>query len=218
METINNNNNIPNQNNSKYQPQPNELFDLTPQPKEPENQLLNNQNFTDEPFLFFFIPFHIDVDFLCGCSLYIGIKLIAFILIFASLFGIYTTLTLPFHIFNTMFSLLITVLYLIAGFYLFKSTITFSYDDVKIGYFLYACLVIYDVFSFLLSYFLISVGIINPYGGTQFTVKKFVVSFVMGIFSEIIKIYLVWIIYCYMVHIKVGRINLVLLKLPKQHE
>ena len=115
METINNNNNIPNQNNSKYQSQPNELFDLTPQPKEPENQLLNNQNFTDEPFLFFLIPFHIDVDFLCGCSLYIGIKLIAFILIFASLFGIYTTLTLPFHIFNTMFSLLITVLYLIAG-------------------------------------------------------------------------------------------------------
>ena len=50
METINNNNNISNQNNSKYQSQPNELFDLTPQPKEPENQLLNNQNFTDEPY------------------------------------------------------------------------------------------------------------------------------------------------------------------------
>ena len=175
-----------------------------------QNNFTLNNNSLNEPFFFVFVPQKLDVDFLCGCSLQCGVKFISIIFLVGSVIGIISS-SMSEIMFDTIVSSVCSILYLVSGIFLFKSTLTFNYLDAKISYFFYAILTIYDIVTFLVECLLISLGIMNPFGDNSFSLEKFTIFLVGGLASEIIKIYLVWIVFCYMVHIHLNRTKLVLL-------
>lgn len=182
------------------------------QKNENSNQRITlNDNTEKDSFLFVFTPSKIDIDFLCGCSLHCGVRLIAIVFLLGSIMGILSSMANQ-VIFDNVIAFIVSIFYFIAGIYLFKSTVSYIPRDAEIAYLFYAGLTIFDIFSFICSSVLISLGISNPFGEGNFTLQKFGVFLVGGIINDIIRIYLVWIVFCYFVHIKLKRINLVLLK------
>lgn len=170
-----------------------------------------NDNTENDTFFFVFTPSKIDIDFLCGCSLHCGVRLIAIIFLIGSIIGILSSMATQ-VVFDNIIAFIVSFFYFVAGIYLFKSTVSYIPRDAKIAYLFYAGLTIFDIFSFICSSVLISLGLSNAFGKGNFTLQKFGVFLVTGITNEIIRIYLVWIVFCYFVHIKLRRINLVLLK------
>ena len=170
-----------------------------------------NDNTEKDSFFFVFTPSKIDIDFLCGCSLHCGVRLIAIVFLLGSIMGILSSMATQ-VIFDNVIAFIVSIFYFIAGIYLFKSTVSYIPGDAKIAYLFYAGLTIFDIFSFICSSVLISLGISNAFGEGNFTLQKFGIFLVGGIINDIIRIYLVWIVFCYFVHIKLKRINLVLLK------
>ena len=170
-----------------------------------------NDNTENDTFFFVFTPSKIDIDFLCGCSLHCGVRLIAIIFLIGSIIGILSSMATQ-VVFDNIIAFIVSFFYFVAGIYLFKSTVSYIPRDAKFAYLFYAGLTIFDIFSFICSSVLISLGLSNAFGKGNFTLQKFGVFLVTGITNEIIRIYLVWIVFCYFVHIKLRRINLVLLK------
>lgn len=190
---INNDNNNINENNKLIQ-----------------NNFTANNNSLNEPFFFVFVPEKLDVDFLCGCSLHCGVKFISAIFLFGSVIGIISSVMNEI-MFDTVVSFVCSIFCLVSGIYLFKSSFTFNYLDAKVAYFIYAILTIYDIITFLIECLLISIGIMNPFGDNSFSLENFIIFLIGGLVTEIVKIYLVWIVFCYMAHIHLNRTKLVLL-------
>ena len=51
-----------------------------------------NDNTENDTFFFVFTPSKIDIDFLCGCSLHCGVRLIAIIFLIGSIIGILSSM------------------------------------------------------------------------------------------------------------------------------
>lgn len=175
-----------------------------------QNNFTVNNNSLGEHFFFVFVPEKLDVDFLCGCSLQCGVKFISAIFLIGSIIGIISS-AMSKIMFDTVVSFVCSIFYLVSGIYLFKSSITFNYLDAKLAYYFYAILTIYDIITFLFECLLISIGIMNPFGDNSFSLENFLIFLVGGLVSEIVKIYLVWVVFCYMAHIHLNRTKLVLL-------
>ena len=172
-----------------------------------EIQSLSN-NLTNEKFLYIFIPKSVEVEFIFGYSLLPSIKIISIILIILGIINVLFTY-LNNNFFNFLESFIYAVLYLVSGIYLFISTITLKYNYALIGYKLYEFLFVFELTIFILNILLISIGFIHPLGEGSTFLKKFCLYLGIQIFTEIIKIYLLWIIFSYFVHLKLNRVNII---------
>lgn len=169
-----------------------------------------NNNTEKEKFLFFFTPDKVDFEFLCGCSLHTGAKVISILFIINSLFGIF------FSGFNKSVLLILSGLafsigYLVSGIFLYKSTITFEYSDAYFGYAVYAGIWIVELILTLSKLILIFFRIYNPFDEKTNFFIQFITYLASEFFSKIIALYFVWIVFCYSVNIKLNRKKLILL-------
>jgi hypothetical protein len=170
----------------------------------------DNLNSGKECFLYMFKPEKVEVDFICGYSLFVSVKIISIILIILGMLDVLMTY-LNTNFFNFLESFIYSVLYLVSGIYLFISTINFEYNDAFVGYKLYESLFLFELLLFLLKIILISIGLIHPLGEGRSFVKKFSLYLGVGICAELIKLYLLWVVFSYFVHLKLKRIKIILL-------
>ena len=170
---------------------------------------LQNINSTNEYFLFIFKPQTVDIEFCCGYSLFSTIRIISIILIILGIIDVLMTY-LNTNFFNFLEAFIYSVLYLISGIYLFVSTITFKSNDALIGYKLYEFLFLFELTIFILKIILICIGIIHPLGEGSYFVRKFTLYLIFGISQEIIKLYLLWITFSYLINLKLNRIKVIL--------
>ena len=170
-----------------------------------------NINSTNEYFLFIFKPQTVEIEFCCGYSLYSTIRFISIILIIVGIIDVLMTY-LNTNFFNFLEAFIYSVLYLISGIYLFVSTITFKSNDALIGYKIYEFLFIFELTIFLLKIILISIGLIHPLGEGSYFVRKFTLYLTFGIIQELIKLYLLWISFSYLINLKLNRIKVILPK------
>ena len=170
-----------------------------------------NINSTNEYFLFIFKPQTVEIEFCCGYSLFSTIRITSILLIILGIIDVLMTY-LNTNFFNFLESFIYSVLYLISGIYLFVSTITFKSNDALIGYKIYEFLFIFELTIFLLKIILISIGLIHPLGEGSYFVKKFTLYLTFGIIQELIKLYLLWISFSYLINLKLNRIKVILPK------
>ena len=168
-----------------------------------------NINSTNEYFLFIFKPQTVDIEFCCGYSLFSTIRIISIILIILGIIDVLMTY-LNTNFFNFLEAFIYSVLYLISGIYLFVSTITFKSNDALIGYKLYEFLFLFELTIFILKIILICIGIIHPLGEGSYFVRKFTLYLIFGISQELIKLYLLWITFSYLINLKLNRIKVIL--------
>ena len=168
-----------------------------------------NINSTNEYFLFIFKPQTVDIEFCCGYSLFSTIRIISIVLIILGIIDVLMTY-LNTNFFNFLEAFIYSVLYLISGIYLFVSTITFKSNDALIGYKLYEFLFLFELTIFILKIILICIGIIHPLGEGSYFVRKFTLYLIFGISQEIIKLYLLWITFSYLINLKLNRIKVIL--------
>jgi hypothetical protein len=177
--------------------------------KKEKDIYLENENISKDPFLFIINIKKVDISFLCGCSLFCAIKLISIFMIINSISNIFFSFNSNYI--NIIFSLIYNILYFISGFYLFKSTISFDFNESMIGYNIFAFLFICELLFFIFSLFLSSIGIIHPFGNGKRFLKIFVIYLFGGLIFFLIKLYLVWITFSYYVHIKLNRIKVIMM-------
>jgi hypothetical protein len=169
-----------------------------------------NSNSTKESFLYIFKPKSVEVEFLFGYSLLNSIKFISIILICLGLINVLFTY-INTNFFNFLEFFIYSVFYLVSGIYLYVSTVTLKYYDAVVGFKLYESLFIFELTLFILNIILIALGIIHPLGEGANFLKKFSFYLILGSCGEIIKFYLLWIVFSYFVHLKLNRINVILL-------
>lgn len=169
-----------------------------------------NSNSTKESFLYIFKPKSVEVEFLFGCSLLNSIKFISIILICLGLINVLFTY-INTNFFNFLEFFIYSVFYLVSGIYLYVSTVTLKYYDAVVGFKLYESLFIFELTLFILNIILIAFGIIHPLSEGANFLKKFSFYLILGSCGEIIKFYLLWIVFSYFVHLKLNRINVILL-------
>ena len=172
---------------------------------------LQNINSTNEYFLFIFKPQTVEIEFCCGYSLFSTIRITSILLIILGIIDVLMTY-LNTNFFNFLESFIYSVLYLISGIYLFVSTITFKSNDALIGYKLYEFLFLFELTIFLLKVLLICIGIVHPLGEGSYFVRKFTLYLLFGIFQEIIKLYLLWMTFSYLIHLILNRVKVILPK------
>lgn len=89
-----------------------------------------NNNSTNEIFLYIFIPKSVEIEFILGYSLNSTIKMISIVLFILGIFDVLMTY-LNNNFFDFLESYIYAVLYLVSGNHLFISTITLKYNDAK---------------------------------------------------------------------------------------
>ena len=171
---------------------------------------LQNDNLTKDNFLFVLSVEKIDISFLCGCTLFAGIRLISIFMIINGLLNIYYAYKNENYLDFTL-SFIYSFLYFISGFYLFKSSISLSFNDANIGYIIYASLFLFELFLFISDCFLTSIGIVNPLGEGKLFLKKYIFYLVGGFFLTLLKLYFIWITFSYMIHLKLNRIKVIMM-------
>ena len=94
-----------------------------------------NNNSTNEIFLYIFIPKSVEIEFILGYSLNSTIKMISIVLFILGIFDVLMTY-LNNNFFDFLESYIYAVLYLVSGIYLFISILTLNYNDAIIGNYL----------------------------------------------------------------------------------
>ena len=119
-----------------------------------------NNNSTNEIFLYIFIPKSVEIEFILGYSLNSTIKMISIVLFILGIFDVLMTY-LNNNFFDFLESYIYAVLYLVSGIYLFISILTLNYNDAIIGYKLFEFLFVFEFGIFILNILFISIGIIR---------------------------------------------------------
>ena len=176
-----------------------------------EQSDLQNDNLTKDNFLFVLSVEKIDISFLCGCTLFAGIRFISIFMVIIGLTNIYYSYKNENYL-DFILSFIYSFLYFISGFYLFKSSISLSFYDANIGYKIYASLFLFELFLFISNSFLTSIGIINPLGEGKLFLKKYIFYLIGGLFFTLIKLNFIWITFSYMIHLKLNRIKVIMLE------
>ena len=165
-----------------------------------------SENSCNEKFLFFFTPKTVDLESCCGFSLRSGIKLVSIYLLFASISYFCSILKEETWI-EIILSILISLCYLISAFYLFLSTIYLEYSYCKIGNIIYTLIFYFDI----IDCFIVSIRISTNQIYLLFNsiIITQIIFIIMQFISILIELYMLWIGFCYLVHIKMERLNIV---------
>ena len=164
-------------------------------------------NINDDKFLFCLDFPKLDFDFCCRCSLRSGVL---FLGIFFILCGIGSLLNIikvgtQFELYSTIIMLII---YSIAFIFLLISGINFSYTCAYIAYIIYLTILILNLSEILFMTTLIFLGDYTP-AGTQSRIVKGIGFLLVGLLLSGLYLYCLWIIFCYMIHLKYDRVDLV---------
>ena len=167
---------------------------------------LSRGNTSKDTFLFIYTPKNLSIDAFCGCSLRAGIKIISGFLLFIAISSFYAVLKED-KLTEIIFSSILTFFYLTASIYLFLSTIYLDYKYSRIGYIIYSIIFLIDTFDFLFAEIFMLHGDFQI--NVDYPVLMEIIFFIFGFFTMIIELYMLWICFCFMVHLKLKRLNVV---------
>ncbi len=167
---------------------------------------LSRGNSSNDSFLFIYTPKYLSVDSFCGCSLKSGIKIVSTFLLFISITNFYTVLKEE-KLHEIIFSTILSIFYLTSSIYLFLSTVYLDYQYAKIGYILFIFIFLVDTIEFIIAEIFIIYGIFHIY--STYPVLMEILFFIIGFFTALIELYMLWISFCFMIHLKLKRLNIV---------
>ena len=164
-------------------------------------------NPTDDKFLLFFHPKKLDLDSFCGCAIRSGIKISSGILLFIAISNFYTVIKEE-NYYEIISSIILSILYLLSSFYLFFSSMNLEYSYAKIGC-IVTCIIFYiDLLDFLWVGTMVVLGVYSPFE-TDLYFVMLSVFVLFGIIALLVELYIVWISYCFMVHLRCKRSGIV---------
>ena len=167
---------------------------------------LSRGNTSKDTFLFIYTPKYLSIDSFCGCSLRAGIKIVSGFLLFIAISSFYAVLKED-KLTEIIFSTLLTFFYLSASIYLFLSTIYLDYKYSRIGYIIYTIIFLIDTGDFLFVEVFILSGVFEI--NSSYAILKEIIFFIIGFILIFIELYMLWISFCFMVHLKLKRLNIV---------
>ena len=169
-----------------------------------DNQIAN---INDEEFLFIFSFPKFEYDFWFGISLQKAVLLISFCFILSGASTFLSVLKTN-NTFNFISSLSILSIYSIAFLLLLISSCNHSYVISYIAYLIYSGVLFVNILEVIVMSFLIAIGVYSPNGLENPIIKAF--SFLLiGIMVSCVYMYFLWIIFCYVIHLKYNRVELV---------
>ena len=178
------------------------------------SKLPNNVSYTqianvnDDEFLFCIDFPKFDYDFCCGCSLRTGVLMIGLFFILCgigSLINVITSGTLiEYYMTITML-----IIYSLAFIFLILSGFIYNYYLAYIAYMIYIIILFLNLFEIFSMTILIFLGFYTP-SGSESRIVKGIGFLLVGMLLTCLYLYCLWIIYCYMIHLKYERINLVI--------
>ena len=162
------------------------------------------ENNIPEKFLFLFETNIIDDSFF-GFSLKTIVRIISIFTLLVSITEFLNILDNKTFL-KVIYDLLISVTFLIITYFIFDSTIEMNINYAYLGYIIYSILWIVLLIQYLLQASLMLVGYLNPYENDFLRLKLltyiFIEAFILGIY-----LYFVWILFCYYVNLKRGKIQ-----------
>jgi hypothetical protein len=173
-------------------------------------------NPTKEKFLFYFQPRDVARESLCGCSLRIGVQVIAILFIATTLSSLFSALRL-----NSLIDLILTgiafTLYLIAGICVMYAANVFSFTVANIANTIYSLLFILNLINYLIVSLLILLGVYTPLG-TEDHFKAGLIFLIASALIMAVQAYMIWMVFSFMVHLRNNRIGLITGDLYKAYE
>jgi hypothetical protein len=178
---------------------------------------LNRANPSNERFLFCITPTSLAMAAPCGCSLRTGAQLVALTFMISTI--------MPFikafqdgELWNLLYHGIICSLYLISGISTFYSSFTFTYEYAHTANFIYNFLFLMSVIDNILITFFIFRGDILPMGLEIPQATQALYYLAAACTVLLIHMYMIWIIFCFMVHVKNKRKGLVQGDIYKTYE
>jgi hypothetical protein len=177
----------------------------------------NKANPSNERFLFCMTPTTLAMTAPCGCSLQLGAQLVAIIFIVSTISPFISGFQAG-GLWNVLYYGIISSLYLIAGISTLYSSYTTTYEYAHTANFIYNFLFLISVLDNILIAFFIFNGDILPLGlEVPPLTQGFYFLAAVGTIL-LIHMYMIWIVFCFMVHIKNRRKGLVKGDIYKSYE
>lgn len=164
-------------------------------------------NINDDEFLFCLIFPKFEYDFWCGLSLRTGVLLIGFMYVLCGVSTLLSVLQTN-NNFNFYSSTILLSVYTINFILLIISSINNSFVVAYLSYLSYCGMLILNFGEVVVVTILILIGFYSP-SGIENAIVKGVSFFLIGIMLSCLYIYFLWIIFCYAIHLKYERKNLV---------
>jgi len=166
-------------------------------------------NINEEQFLFCFNFPKFEYEFCCGCSLKLGSIFLSFIFLLFSIFSLINVLkTQEKNNFDFFSSILLLIIYSISFLLILISSFNYNYIFSFYAYLIYSFMLILNFSEILITTIFIFCGIYVPYGQENIFIKG--ISFLLiGLLYIGVYLYCLWILFCYVIHLKYKRIDLV---------
>ena len=176
--------------------------------KLPKNVLFKDiTNVNDDQFIFCFNFPEFEYDFCCGFSLKNGSIFLSFLFLIFSIISLLNILNSnkKFEIFSSIF---LIIIYSICFLLILISTFNYNFTFAYYAYLIYTIMLILNLSEILISTIFIFCGIYVPKGRENVFIKG--ISFLLiGILYVGVYVYFLWIIFCYVIHLKYNRIELI---------
>jgi len=168
-------------------------------------------NYKDIPiknrFLFLFRLDSLANQFLCGCSLRIGVQIISIVFLAASMAQFFNVFPHD-DLRKTITAAIIFSVYFVAGYCFIYSSIYYNAEYAYVGLVIYTLILYYIVLDSLLYIFFVSFGILNPLGAMKSITNVILLSIGLGILL-LFHLYFLWVCYSYWIHLKHKNFELV---------
>ncbi len=151
-------------------------------------------------FLFVFKIDWLASQFLCGCSLRLGVQIISLIFLSAAM-SMFLSVFPHDNLRKSITAALIFLVYFIAGYCFIYSSIYYNEQYAYVGLAIYTILFYLILLDNLLYIFLVSLGILNPSVAVKsiINVALFTIGFVILL---LFNLYFLWICYSFWIHLK----------------
>ena len=164
-------------------------------------------NINDDPFFFFIIFPKLEHSFWCNIPLRTGVLIISLFFLLCGGSSFYTVWYSN-NTYNLISSVILMIIYLIGFIMLCITACNFNYKLATAAYYLYSVVLILNFTEVVVVTILIFGKMYVPNGSENALVKG--ISFLLvGILLSCVYMYLIWMIFCYALHLKYGRFDLV---------
>ena len=164
-------------------------------------------NVNDEQFVFCLNFPKFEYDFCCGFSLKNGSIFLSFLFLVFSIISLINVLKSNNKI-EIYTSIFLIIIYSISFLLILISTFNYSFILAYYAYLIYTIMLILNLSEIIISTIFIFCGIYVPFGRENVFVKG--ISFLLiGFLYVGVYLYCLWIIFCYVIHLKYNRIELV---------
>jgi hypothetical protein len=165
-------------------------------------------NPTGERFLFFFTPEEPALQAPCGCSLKTGAQIVALFFILCTFPGFLNSFNTN-DIVTILFYLSASILYFIAGVCVIYSSLSYNYIYAHTASLIYNFCFLVNFLDYAVVIAMVFMGRYTPMPGPIDKITLGIYLSVSAAVILLIHLYLIWVVYSFMVHLKHGRISLV---------